>query len=97
MLLCFFHCFFFSFLFQEGASACEEETGDGVTWPKTPAGNTVIIQTCPPGRTGYLSRTCDPDSEWQPVFSSCINIELNKVVDSAEVSVALLLVVICNF
>ncbi|GLD59544.1 adhesion G-protein coupled receptor F3-like protein [Lates japonicus] len=35
------------------------------------------------GKVGYKSRTCD-GSTWQPVFSYCVNEELNKVVDAAD-------------
>ncbi|CAB1437472.1 unnamed protein product [Pleuronectes platessa] len=52
-------------------------------WPKTPEGGTVINQ-CENGKTGYKSRTCGKDGEWQTVFSSCISAEMTKVIDAAE-------------
>ncbi|XP_060947070.1 adhesion G-protein coupled receptor F1-like [Limanda limanda] len=53
-------------------------------WPKTPKGGRVINQ-CDDGKTGYKSRTCGDDGEWQMEFSSCISEELNKVINLAEV------------
>lgn len=70
-----------------GAKFCKEET-DSVPWPKTPAGNTVISDECGLGRVGYKSRTCR-GTLWDDVFSHCVNAELNKVLNAAEVSVAL--------
>ncbi|CAB1439691.1 unnamed protein product, partial [Pleuronectes platessa] len=59
-------------------------TGDGI-WPKTPNGATVINHTCENGKTGYKSRTCGKDGEWQTEFSTCISKELKKVLTAAEV------------
>lgn len=73
---------------QVGDQFCSEEVVNGEIWPKTPAWDTAINRTCAEGRVGYKSRTCD-GSTWQPAFSYCVNEELNKVVDAADVSVAL--------
>lgn len=70
---------------QEGDKFCEGVTEDGITWPKTPAGDTVIIRTCPTGRVGYKSRTCD-GTTWQLVFSACVKEELKKIFNEADVS-----------
>ncbi|XP_053300515.1 adhesion G protein-coupled receptor F4 isoform X2 [Pleuronectes platessa] len=59
-------------------------TGDGI-WPKTPNGATVINHTCENGKTGYKSRTCGKDGEWQTEFSTCISKELKKILTAAEV------------
>ncbi|KAK9531126.1 hypothetical protein VZT92_010570 [Zoarces viviparus] len=62
---------------------CEED----MNWPKTPAGDTVINNTCEAGRVGYKSRTCDLTTgtgTWQDVFDSCVNEELNKVSNDAD-------------
>lgn len=66
-----------------GKPFCKEELLDEYTWPKTPAGDTVIIRKCPAGKVGYKSRSCNgPD--WQAVFSSCVSEQLNKVSNAAE-------------
>ncbi|XP_060947072.1 adhesion G protein-coupled receptor F5-like [Limanda limanda] len=57
-------------------------TGEGI-WPKTPNGGTVINQ-CENGKTGYKSRFCNNEAEWQMEFSSCISEELKKVLTAAE-------------
>ncbi|XP_074541443.1 adhesion G protein-coupled receptor F5 [Halichoeres trimaculatus] len=56
---------------------CKKETLHEDTWPDTPGDDTVIIRTCPEGRTGYKSRTCI-GSTWQPVFYHCVSQELNN-------------------
>lgn len=71
---------------QVGKSFCREEILNGEFWPRTPAGNTVINQTCAGGKTGYKSRTCNSPDTWQPVYSYCISEELNIVVNAANVS-----------
>lgn len=73
-------------IFQAGEKFCTEEDLNGEIWPKTPSGDTVINRTCPQGRVGFKSRTCD-DSAWQPVFSKCVNQELSKVAHTADVSI----------
>uniref|UniRef100_A0A7N6FCD0 Adhesion G protein-coupled receptor F3b n=1 Tax=Anabas testudineus TaxID=64144 RepID=A0A7N6FCD0_ANATE len=62
---------------------CDENVTDGDIWPKTPAGATVINRTCPEGRVGYKSCTCDGPA-WQPVFDYCVNQQLNTLLNSAE-------------
>lgn len=68
-----------------GEKFCSEEVKNGELWPKTPDGDTVINRTCPQGRVGYKSRTCE-DVTWQEVFSKCTNKELGKVANAANVS-----------
>ncbi|XP_060947071.1 adhesion G-protein coupled receptor F3-like [Limanda limanda] len=58
-------------------------TCEGI-WPNTPNGSTVINQ-CENGKTGYKSRTCGDEAEWQMEYSSCISDELKKVLTAAEV------------
>ncbi|XP_074471928.1 adhesion G-protein coupled receptor F3 [Sebastes fasciatus] len=67
----------------EGKTFCIEENVNGQYWPKTPAGDTVINTTCPEGRVGYKSRTCD-GTTWQSVFPNCVDEELKKVLNAAE-------------
>ncbi|XP_061780425.2 adhesion G protein-coupled receptor F4 [Nerophis lumbriciformis] len=64
----------------EGELFCKE---DEDLWPKTPDGDTVIKHTCPDGRLGYQSRTCQ-DSTWQPVFSSCVSKHLLATLEAAQ-------------
>ncbi|XP_069014879.1 adhesion G protein-coupled receptor F4 [Embiotoca jacksoni] len=66
-----------------GDAFCEEDEVNGEVWPKAPAGNTVLNRTCPIGRTGYKSRTCN-SPEWQDVYSYCVKEELRKVVNAAD-------------
>ncbi|XP_034084628.1 uncharacterized protein adgrf3b isoform X2 [Gymnodraco acuticeps] len=66
----------------EGEQFCKEET-DSVPWPNTPDGNTVISDECALGRVGYKSRTCR-GTQWDDVFSYCVNAELNKVLNDAD-------------
>ncbi|KAF3849515.1 hypothetical protein F7725_019234 [Dissostichus mawsoni] len=66
-----------------GAKFCKEEIDNRVSWPKTPALNTVIIDKCAKGRVGYKSRTCT-GTLWDDVFSNCVNVELNKVLNAAD-------------
>ncbi|KAM6906827.1 adhesion G-protein coupled receptor F3 [Lycodopsis pacificus] len=61
-------------------TACEEDTN----WPKTPAGDTVINNTCEAGRVGYKSRNCELTGTWQNEFDYCVNEELNKVSNEAD-------------
>lgn len=74
-----------------GQKFCEEYPENGELWPATPDGDTVINRTCEPGRVGYKERTCE-NGQWQPVFSSCVDEQLAKVLDAAEVCVTLHLV-----
>lgn len=74
-----------SFTTKAGEKFCNEEVKNGEFWPKTPNGDTVINRTCPHGRVGYKSRTCE-DATWQEVFSKCTNEELGKVANAANVS-----------
>ncbi|KAM6992323.1 adhesion G-protein coupled receptor F3 [Tautogolabrus adspersus] len=67
-----------------GSRFCVEEWINGEFWPNTPYGDTAINRTCPEGRTGYKSRTCEGKT-WQPVFYNCINQELNNIVSAADV------------
>lgn len=69
---------------HENDQICKEDYLYNEEWPKTPAGVTVFNQTCPPGRTGYRSRTCDETAKWQEVFSNCISEELSKVTNAAK-------------
>ncbi|XP_026197522.1 adhesion G-protein coupled receptor F3-like isoform X2 [Anabas testudineus] len=62
---------------------CDEVVTVGDLWPKTPAGATVINRTCPEGRVGYKSCTCDGPA-WQPVFDYCVNKQLNILSNSAQ-------------
>ncbi|XP_027895708.1 adhesion G-protein coupled receptor F1 [Xiphophorus couchianus] len=71
-------------VFRETAIFCKEETLNNELWPKTPGGVTLTNQTCPPGRVGFKSRTCDQGGIWQEVFSKCISEELSKVTDAAN-------------
>ncbi|KAG7244128.1 hypothetical protein INR49_004451 [Caranx melampygus] len=57
--------------------------GEGENALFNTCGDTVIIRTCPEGRVGYKSRTCD-GTTWQPVFFSCVKEELNKVSNAAD-------------
>ncbi|CAJ1077182.1 adhesion G protein-coupled receptor F4 [Xyrichtys novacula] len=67
----------------DGTTYCLEDVLDGEYWPKTPTDDTVINRTCLEGRTGYKSRTCK-GTTWEPVFSYCINAELDKNLNAAE-------------
>ncbi|XP_008302533.1 probable G-protein coupled receptor 115 [Stegastes partitus] len=67
-----------------GKGFCDQEVLNGDVWPVTPAGQTLINRTCPEGRTGYRSRTCDMNRVWQEVFPSCVSEELVKVVTAAD-------------
>ncbi|XP_061898343.1 adhesion G protein-coupled receptor F4 isoform X3 [Entelurus aequoreus] len=64
----------------EGELFCKE---DEDLWPNTPDGDTVIKHTCPDGRLGYQSRTCQ-DNTWQPVFSSCVSKHLLATLEAAQ-------------
>lgn len=78
-----------SYIFSKvGDVICDDNVTDGDIWPKTPAGATVINQTCTEGRIGYKSRTCIGPT-WQPVFFYCINQQLNAVSNDANVSMVL--------
>ncbi|CAL8311861.1 unnamed protein product [Lota lota] len=66
-----------------GAPFCEEELVDLVLWPRTPAGNTVFNRTCPAGRAGYTSRTCEGRS-WQDPFFQCASDDLLKALNIAN-------------
>lgn len=81
--------------FQAGKTFCDEEWVDGALWPNTPTGDTAINRTCPEGRVGYKSRTCD-GTTWQLVFDYCVNEELNQVLNAADVSVASQLMSQCS-
>ncbi|XP_047430340.1 adhesion G-protein coupled receptor F1 [Mugil cephalus] len=78
------NCLVYTLKNKTDSQFCESGEVNGVSWPKTPVGETVVIRKCPEGKTGYLSRTCDTAAKWQNVFSSCVSIELTKVLDSAE-------------
>ncbi|XP_032399273.1 adhesion G protein-coupled receptor F5 [Etheostoma spectabile] len=67
----------------EGAPFCKQDRINNDSWPKTPAGATVIIRTCEVGRVGYKSRTCIHRT-WMDVFYYCIDENLNKVLDAAD-------------
>ncbi|KAM4713095.1 adhesion G-protein coupled receptor F3 [Anableps anableps] len=69
---------------NENAKACKEEAFKNEFWPKTPAGVTVFNQSCPEGRVGFKSRTCNGTEIWQDVFSKCVSEELSKVTDAAN-------------
>lgn len=71
---------------EVGQKFCSEEVLNGEIWPKAPDGDTVINRTCPDGRVGFKSRTCE-GSTWQPVFYKCVNQELSKVAHTADVSI----------
>ncbi|MEQ2215873.1 hypothetical protein XENOCAPTIV_007140, partial [Xenoophorus captivus] len=64
--------------------ACPMEVLNNEIWPKTPISVTVVNRTCPVGRIGFKSRTCDNDTKWQEVFSKCISEELGKVTNAAN-------------
>ncbi|CAL8312956.1 unnamed protein product [Boreogadus saida] len=64
-----------------GAPFCAEE----YLWPRTPAGNTVFNRTCPEGREGYVSRTCE-GRVWQDPFFQCISTDLLRALDVADVT-----------
>ncbi|XP_055088209.1 adhesion G protein-coupled receptor F4 [Periophthalmus magnuspinnatus] len=66
-----------------GAKFCPEETINGAVWPKTPAGDTAVNNTCPVGRVGFQTRTCT-GTIWDQVFDFCVNQELNKISNAAE-------------
>ncbi|XP_020774487.2 adhesion G protein-coupled receptor F5 [Boleophthalmus pectinirostris] len=66
-----------------GAKFCKNETVDGVFWPKTPAGDTAVNNTCSAGRVGFKTRTC-MGTMWDTVFDSCVNQELNKISNAAD-------------
>ncbi|XP_034554758.1 adhesion G protein-coupled receptor F4 [Notolabrus celidotus] len=67
----------------EGKAFCEEEMLDGEFWPKTPNGDTAINRTCAEDKTGFKSRTCK-DLNWQPVFYSCINQDIQNNLLAAD-------------
>ncbi|MED6268171.1 hypothetical protein CHARACLAT_019588 [Characodon lateralis] len=69
---------------RENDKACPMEVLNNEIWPKTPTRLTVVNQTCPVGRIGFKSRTCDNDTKWQEVFSKCISEELGKVTNAAN-------------
>ncbi|KAJ0027004.1 hypothetical protein NQD34_018004, partial [Periophthalmus magnuspinnatus] len=69
--------------FLGGAKFCPEETINGAVWPKTPAGDTAVNNTCPVGRVGFQTRTCT-GTIWDQVFDFCVNQELNKISNAAE-------------
>ena len=76
----------FMLFLKVGEKFCAEEEINGEIWPNTPDGDTAINRTCPDGRVGYKSRTCQ-DTIWQPVYSMCIKEELDEVLKTANVSV----------
>lgn len=57
-------------------------------WPKTPKGDTIVIRQCEPRRVGYNERTCKGPA-WMDVLDNCVNEELNQILISAAVSIAL--------
>ncbi|KAK5853313.1 hypothetical protein PBY51_007111 [Eleginops maclovinus] len=66
-----------------GAKFCIAAVDEyGQSWPKTPEGNTVIIDNCTAGRVGYKSRTCT-NTKWDDVFSYCVDAKLNEVLNAA--------------
>lgn len=67
----------------DGATFCNEDILSGELWPKTPSQDTAVNNTCEVGRVGYKTRTCGGTS-WMPVFTSCVNQELNKISNAAE-------------
>ncbi|XP_040919861.1 adhesion G-protein coupled receptor F3 isoform X2 [Toxotes jaculatrix] len=67
----------------DGDKFCSEEEVNGENWPKTPDGDTAINRTCPQGRVGYKSRTCE-GATWLRVVSNCVSEELNKVLNAAD-------------
>ncbi|CAN9507581.1 unnamed protein product [Ophioblennius macclurei] len=67
----------------DGEKFCEEDIVDGDLWPKTPYKATVTNQSCPEGRTGYKSRTCEGPN-WMDVFYHCVNEQLNTLLGEAE-------------
>lgn len=67
----------------EGEKFCAEEMLDGDQWPKTPNQDTAIINTCPPGRVGFRTRTC-ANSAWDEVFDFCVSEEINKISQAAD-------------
>ncbi|XP_047244281.1 adhesion G protein-coupled receptor F4 [Girardinichthys multiradiatus] len=71
-------------MIRENVKACPMEVLNNEIWPKTPTRLTVVNRTCPVGRIGFKSRTCDNDSKWQEVFSKCISEELGKVTNAAN-------------
>lgn len=83
----------FDVFLTAGEKFCKVDDINGEIWPKTPDGDTVINRTCPEGRVGYKSRTCK-GTTWQPVFSKCIEQELDKVLNAADVSETILCFVI---
>ncbi|XP_068610178.1 adhesion G protein-coupled receptor F4 [Brachionichthys hirsutus] len=62
---------------------CNDDVEYGEFWPKASDGDTVVNKSCPVGRVGFKSRTCD-GTAWGLVFSQCITIELDKVSDAAD-------------
>ncbi|XP_029984801.1 adhesion G protein-coupled receptor F4 [Sphaeramia orbicularis] len=66
-----------------GAGFCDMEIVNGETWPKTPNGDTAINRTCPEGRVGYKSRTCE-ERTWTSPYSNCVSEELNKISGQAD-------------
>ncbi|CAG5927859.1 unnamed protein product [Menidia menidia] len=71
-------------MIRVGDKTCDGETLNGIRWPKTPVGSTVINKTCPEGRVGYRSRYCDNGPKWADVYPECVSLELNKVSQAAE-------------
>ncbi|KAM8846425.1 adhesion G-protein coupled receptor F3 isoform 1-T2 [Synchiropus picturatus] len=67
-----------------GDPFCSEEMLNDVLWPKTPSGDTVFNQTCPAGRVGYKSRTCN-GTAWMPVFPHCVNEALDNLLSDSEI------------
>ncbi|KAM9798361.1 adhesion G-protein coupled receptor F3 [Neosynchiropus ocellatus] len=66
-----------------GDPFCSEEALDDVLWPKTPSGDTVFNKTCPAGRVGYKSRTCN-GTAWMPVYPRCVNEALDNLLTDSE-------------
>ncbi|XP_056437289.1 adhesion G-protein coupled receptor F1 [Gadus chalcogrammus] len=66
-----------------GAPFCAREYSGLSWWPRTPAGNSVFIRTCPEGREGYVSRTCD-GSVWQEPYFQCISTDVLRALEVAD-------------
>ncbi|XP_030201986.1 adhesion G-protein coupled receptor F2 [Gadus morhua] len=66
-----------------GAAFCAAEFSGLSLWPPTPAGYSVFNRTCPEGREGYVSRTCD-GSAWQEPFYQCISTDVLRALDVAD-------------
>ncbi|XP_056419484.1 adhesion G-protein coupled receptor F3-like [Hyla sarda] len=68
---------------QAGDTYCTTDTNYGVIWNITKAGMSAIA-TCPPGKSGYLTRDCSANGTWLMVEDDCINQILKSALASVQ-------------